>query len=263
MSLSRATLSKYNPLFTSLEPSEKQINNTPKTSDWLAFAFSVMLIDLVYQALKFFLFKSIPVWQSDLIGACVLTISAAVIRWRLLLSQSRLLKCRYAAERDLSRERYILRTILDVLPEGIYVKDLQGRYCVINPRVVKFFKANSESDIIGKTDFDLYPKELADQIVADDQQVVQTRRPLFNREERIPAGEKTRWLLVTKVPLIDSNREVRGVVCMARDITARKFAEEQLQKAKELAEGRGRDLIAANEKLRYEQTERKKVESQR
>src|SRR5579871_6226379 len=263
MSLSRATLSKYNPLFTSLEPYGSQAQSLPKPSEWITFAFGVMLLSTLYQILKFYCFRNVPAWQLDAVSIGVATSIATVIRWMFLRTQAKLLNSRNAAETDLARERYILRAILDVLPEGIYVKDLQGKYCVINPPVVKFFGAKSEYEIVGKSDFDLYPRALAEKIQADDQLVIKTRLPLFNRDLRVPSRDGgARWLLVTKVPLINSNREVRGVVCTAVDITARKFTEEQLQKAKELAENQGRDLAALNETLKNEQAEREKVESE-
>jgi PAS domain S-box-containing protein len=196
-----------------------------------------MLAASAYEFLKQFLFPNLTIWQSHVINILLLTYAAIVIARRLMHKNAREVAMSQAAEASLAQDRDVLRTILDVLPEGVYVKDLEGRYCVVNSPVWKFFRAKSDQDVLGKTDFDLYPEDLAKTIVADDQAVVRSRQPLLAREERVfGGGGKSRWLLVTKVPLIDRQGDVRGIVSMARDITARKLAEEQLHKAKEAAE---------------------------
>jgi PAS domain S-box-containing protein len=196
-----------------------------------------MLAASAYEFLKQFLFPNLTIWQSHVINILLLTYAAIVIARRLMHKNAREVAMSQAAEASLAQDRDVLRTILDVLPEGVYVKDLEGRYCVVNSPVWKFFRAKSDQDVLGKTDFDLYPEDLAKVIVADDQAVVRSRQPLLAREERVfGGGGKSRWLLVTKVPLIDRQGDVRGIVSMARDITARKLVEEQLHKAKEAAE---------------------------
>jgi PAS domain S-box-containing protein len=165
------------------------------------------------------------------------TCVSIIVARRLMLRTAQMVSNRQAADALLAQQRDVLRTILDVLPEGVYVKDLQGRYRIMNAPVLRFFRDKSEADLIGKTDFDLYPEELAQRIAADDRSVIESRQPLLGREEQVSvAGGKTRWLLVTKVPFVDRQGEVSGIVCMARDITARKLAEEQLHRAKEAAE---------------------------
>ncbi len=85
-------------------------------------------------------------------------------------------------------------------------------------------------DLNGKTDFDYYPKELAAQYYADEQEVIRTGKSQFNREEPLidSAGRKG-WLSTTQVPLKDTNGKIMGIVGIGRDITERKRLEEQLQ----------------------------------
>jgi PAS domain S-box-containing protein len=241
MDLSAGILSQQNPLLASPGSARNgRPNDADQGNSWRTLALVAaitMLAASAYEFLKQFLFPNLTIWQSHVINILLLTYAAIVIARRLMHKNAREMAMSQAAEAALAQDRDVLRTILDVLPEGVYVKDLEGRYCVVNSPVWKFFRAKSDQDVLGKTDFDLYPEDLAKVIVADDQAVVRSRQPLLAREERVfGGGGKSRWLLVTKVPLIDRQGDVRGIVSMARDITARKLVEEQLHKAKEAAE---------------------------
>ena len=92
-------------------------------------------------------------------------------------------------------------------------------------------RVHSEAEILGKNDFELYPKELAEGFFADDQVVLRTGQPVLNREECIydEKGEK-RWLLTSKLPLRDKEGRTIGLVGIGRDITERQRAEDQLRK---------------------------------
>ncbi|MCX6120944.1 MAG: PAS domain S-box protein [Ignavibacteriales bacterium] len=103
----------------------------------------------------------------------------------------------------------------------------------------------SEAEAIGKDDFDIYPKELADGFYADDQSVIQTGKAVVNREEYIidKQGQK-RWLNTSKLPLRDAEGQTIGLVGVGRDITERKKADEALRESEErfriIAEQTGR-----------------------
>jgi PAS domain S-box-containing protein len=129
---------------------------------------------------------------------------------------------RRRAEEALAEERNLLRTVIDKLPDLIYVKDSESRYFVSNTAHLRFLGATMPDEIIGKSVFELYPQELAAQYYADDQEVIQSGQPLLKREERSvdEAGNRV-WLLTTKVPLRDSYGEIAGLVGIARDITER------------------------------------------
>jgi sigma-B regulation protein RsbU (phosphoserine phosphatase) len=135
---------------------------------------------------------------------------------------------RKQAEESLDRERRLLRTLIDNLPDCIYAKDLEGRKTLANPADLKNLRCKTEAEAIGKNDFDLFPREVAEKFWADDQKVLRGE-PVFNREEYFfdEAGEK-RWLLTSKLPLPDQNGAVVGLIGIARDITVIKKAEEKL-----------------------------------
>jgi diguanylate cyclase (GGDEF)-like protein/PAS domain S-box-containing protein len=139
---------------------------------------------------------------------------------------------RKQAEAALTRERNLLRTVIDLLPEQIYVKDSQSRFLMCNPAVARKAGAQSEADMIGKTDFDFSPRELAETYFADEQAILRSGRPLINREEPIVDAQTgaRRWNLTSKVPLRDGAGQVIGLAGVNHDITDRKRTEQELQR---------------------------------
>jgi PAS domain S-box-containing protein len=134
-------------------------------------------------------------------------------------------------EEALARERNLLRTLIDNLPEvNVFVKDAQGRFLTTNAAHLKMFGLDQVEDVVGKTDFDLLPREYAEQYYADEQAVLQAGRPMLNREEPAPAYDGyVHWYLTHKVPLRDRQGSIIGLVGMSLDITVRKRAEEREQ----------------------------------
>ena len=139
---------------------------------------------------------------------------------------------RKQAQEALERERVLLRTLIDNLPLRLYAKDVECRFVLSNAAHIAALGASSQQAILGKTDFDFRPRELAEQYLADDQQVIQSGQPLVDREEPtvLPSGERG-WLLVTKVPWRNSQGKLIGLIGVSRDITARKQAEAALQES--------------------------------
>ena len=141
------------------------------------------------------------------------------------------------AEQGLARERDLLKTIIDNVPDLIYVKDRAGRFVTANAALLRLLKLDNPAELVGKNDYDFSPPELACNYVADDQIVMRTRESLLDREEshKAKTGDDI-WLLTTKVPLIDESGAVNGVVGIGHDITARKRAEREILHAKEVAD---------------------------
>ena len=148
---------------------------------------------------------------------------------------------RKRAEDALARERDMLRTLMDHLPDLIFVKDTEGRFVTANTAIVRVLGAKSLQDVIGKTDADFAPADLADHYAQDDQRVIRSGEPLIDSEESVvgPDGKKV-CLLTTKVPLHDAGGKVTGLVGIGRNITKRKLAEEALRKTKEAADSANR-----------------------
>lgn len=134
---------------------------------------------------------------------------------------------REAAQR-LERERFLLRTVIDNLPDHIYAKDKQSRFTVNNRAHLQVIGASSQEEVVGKTDMDIFPDELASQYYAEEQEILSTGQAQFDKEHRVhyqSTGE-TRWALSTKLPLRGPDGEIYGLVGLTRDISERKRAEE-------------------------------------
>jgi PAS domain S-box-containing protein len=136
------------------------------------------------------------------------------------------------AQEDRERERVLLRTLIDNLPDYIYIKDNEGRFIVGNNAVVKSFGFSSEERLIGKTDFDLFPHELAKKYQAFEQAIIHSGKGIYDFEGLAIdqcKEEKKRWVSTTKVPLWDVKGKVIGTMGIGRDITERKRMEEALR----------------------------------
>lgn len=136
---------------------------------------------------------------------------------------------RKRAEEALLKERNLLRTIIDILPDRIFVKDTQSRLLLVNKASwMHTPNVNSEEEMIGMTDSDLMPPELAAQIYVDEREVFTSGKPILNREEPGRDYEgKAIYFLSTKVPLRDAQGNIIGLVGVSRDITDQKQAEQQ------------------------------------
>lgn len=121
-----------------------------------------------------------------------------------------------------SEERY--RTLFQLAPVGIFTKDRQGRYLSSNDTNLSYIPGNP----VGKTDFDLQPREIAVQLQADDREVIKSgEHKIF--EEKFMSTTGLRHLLAHKVPLRDEKGEIYGVLGAALDITERRQAEKELE----------------------------------
>ena len=146
---------------------------------------------------------------------------------------------RKQVEEELKEERNLLRTLIDNLPDRIYAMDTQCRKTLSNSADWKASGGKTMEDVIGKTDFDTYPAELAEQFWQLDKAVIDSGQPVINYEEPGLDAEGNRVsILTTKVPLQDSEGKVIGLVGIGRDITERKQVEARIN-----------DLLVFNEKI--------------
>ena len=137
---------------------------------------------------------------------------------------------RKQAQETLHNERTLFRTIIDLIPDAVYVKDTEGRKLLANPTEVLLAGKNSEEDIIGRTDFNLYPSQEAIRAKEEDEYVVRTGKPILDVDGTLIDKEGIHhWLLVSKVPLRDIRGNVTGIVGITHDITERKKTENELK----------------------------------
>lgn len=166
-------------------------------------------------------------------------------------------------EEQLATERNLLRAVIDNLPDLIYLKDTQGRYLLDNIAHQRWLRASDQGEVVGRTVFDFYPDEIARAFHDDDVAILHSGEPLQNREERHVGADGTeRWVLTTKMPWRGEDGVVHGLVCITRDITDKKQAEEDLRQAyAELAHSR-EEVLAAMEKLQAAHQELREVQLQ-
>ena len=141
----------------------------------------------------------------------------------------------------LHSQEFLLRNLLQNIPDHIYFKDRQSRFIQVNPATVKQLGLNSPEEVVGKTDFDFFAHDVATVFYADEQEIMRTGKPIVDKEETktFPDGTVT-WVSTTKMPLKNEEGEVVGIFGIARDITARKLGELEMQNAKEVSENANR-----------------------
>lgn len=141
---------------------------------------------------------------------------------------------RRLTEESLQNERLLLRTVIDNIPDLIYTKDLSCKKTLANPAEVEFLGASSESEVLGKDDFEFYPKEIAEQFKSNDLLLLQTGKPDFNAESYILDSKGNKLcVLSTRIPLRDKNNQIIGLLGIGRNITSRKIMEESLRLSEE------------------------------
>ena len=137
---------------------------------------------------------------------------------------------------SLVQERNLRQTLIDNLPDLAYVKDTDSRFLLVNDATLRQLGAAHVDDVIGKTDFDFSPPELAEQYYADEQALFASGQSLVGHEEPVFHHETgmMQWLLSTKIIFRDEQGEVAGLIGLNRDITERRDAERRLQESEVL-----------------------------
>jgi len=134
-----------------------------------------------------------------------------------------------ALQKELVVQGALLRTVLNVIPDLIWLKDSDGHYLACNSKFEQFFGAK-ESEILGKTDFDFVDAELAQFFRDNDKKAIQSDESRMNEEFLTFADGTYEGVFETiKAPVKDIDGNVTGVLGIARDITQRKARERQLE----------------------------------
>ncbi len=138
---------------------------------------------------------------------------------------------RVRAQAALAKSEAFLRAILDGTTAVIYVKDLEGKYLLINRRHETLFHV-TKADVVGKTDFDLFPREVAEAFRVNDKKVIESGEPA-QFEEAVAHDNATHFYISVKFPLRDANGALYALCGISTDITAHKQSEDSSEKATE------------------------------
>lgn len=136
---------------------------------------------------------------------------------------------RKEAERALVEERNLLQTVINTIPDQVYVKDTESRFILINQALLHRYGLTHPDEIMGKTDFDLFGPEIAQRFYDGERALLASgagTTTTYDSRETLPDLSPL-WVQVTKVPLLDSSGRIAGVLGINRDITDYRRAEQQ------------------------------------
>jgi sigma-B regulation protein RsbU (phosphoserine phosphatase) len=144
----------------------------------------------------------------------------------------------------------LFRFLLDNMPDQVYFKDMQGRFIQASRAVAEIMGVQSPQDLIGKSDFDFWSRQTAQETFADEQQIVKTGQPLIGKIEKLthPDG-RVSWDYTTKLPLKDSKGNIIGICGINKDFTAIKEMEDALAEERNRLRITTAELEAKNAQL--------------
>jgi PAS domain S-box-containing protein len=172
-----------------------------------------------------------PLATAGVVAAAFLVLGFAVIA-------ARADRLRSMRKLSLSDEHSMLRALIDNMPDFMYVKDTHSRFVVANVHSAQAFGRDSPEGLLGKTDFDFCPREIARVFFEDEQTVMRSGQALHNHEEKGVDREGNEVdILTTKVPVRDQRGRVIGIAGIGRDISARKKMENSLREAEQKYRG--------------------------
>ncbi|MBX3423982.1 MAG: response regulator [Pirellulaceae bacterium] len=125
------------------------------------------------------------------------------------------------------------RSIADSLSISMMLKDLKGRVIYANRHCLEYNRWTIK-DVLGKTDNDLYPPELADKFLKDDRRVLETGQALHQLEQNRRADGSTAWVEVIKCPIRDADQQITGIQVLYWDVSQRKLTEQALERERHL-----------------------------
>lgn len=196
----------------------------------------IIILGILFEAIVFVFLTQVFLLNPALILALLTVISVilttVIIVWvsKIVFKKADLAEVdRKKAEEIIRHERILLRTLIDNLPDTIYVKDFDARKVLANSADVLATGHAHESEILGKTDLEIFNKIDGEHGYMQDMQVLKTGKPLLDQEdEYVNRSGKVSWLRTSKIPLNDINGNTVGLVGIGHDITARKAQEEQM-----------------------------------
>ncbi|HEV2620091.1 MAG TPA: GGDEF domain-containing protein, partial [Acidobacteriaceae bacterium] len=185
-------------------------------------------------------------WLSHLSPSCsevavlICTLLCTTAAHLLLYRRASTVPARPAQSSNHEADLQILRTVIDSLPDRIYVKDRQSKFILTNRSLREFSAGSPDADIIGKDDFCFFPNPIAARFFRDEQAIMNSGEPVGQSGWDKDAKGNHVWTLTTKVPYRDKDGAIAGLIGIGRDLTAQKRLEDS--------------LVHAHEEMRYKAT---------
>ena len=155
---------------------------------------------------------------------------------------------RRQAEENVRNSEALYHSLVETLPQNILRKDLQGKFTFANQQFCRIL-GRSLAEIVGKTDFDFFPRELAEKYQRDDQQIMKTGKPHETVEEHQPPGGDKLYVQVVKTPLYGADGIIIGLQGIFWDITQQRMADEKIRRANALLAQSRKELRARNAQM--------------
>lgn len=158
---------------------------------------------------------------------------------------------RIEADAALAAERDLLQTIIDSLPDPVYFKDTASRFIRLNQAAARSLGRETVDEVLGKTDLDFFPPEVAARFRAGEQHLFETGEPLLKQlEAQSLSATEQRWLRTSKIPLLDDDGKVTGLVGSGRDVTEHRRTEDTLRQERtflsEVLENAAEGIVACD-----------------
>jgi len=151
-------------------------------------------------------------------------------------------------EKEKSMQMY-LQTILEEIPTNIYFKDLESKFIMLSKNDILFLGGKTLDDIKGKTDFDFFQQDFAEQCFKDEQDIIKTGKSIIKEEREVHKDGTITWGFTSKSPLKDIDGNITGTYGISRDITDLKLAEEKIIQMNKELELKNKKLVETIEEL--------------
>lgn len=174
---------------------------------------------------------------------------------RLILKQVERKSAQKSLEKEIEEKQFYLEKIMDEMPAHIYFKDLQSRFLLTNKSMLKLFGVNALDELIGRTDFDFFAGEHAQQAFSDEQEIIRTKKEIKKVEKEVWPNGTVTWVHTTKKPLYNKEGVIIGTFGISKDITETKKAEQALKDAHEELERKNKELNVTLENLKETQSQ--------
>jgi sigma-B regulation protein RsbU (phosphoserine phosphatase) len=155
---------------------------------------------------------------------------------------------RQQAEEKVRDSERLYHSLVETLPQNIFRKNIEERFTFANQQFCRSLDRKLE-DVLGKTDFDFFPKELAEKYQRDDRRVLETGEPYETVEEHQPPGGHKMFVQVVKTPLRGDDGKITGLQGIFWDITEQRLADEKIRRVNSLLAQNRKELRARNRQM--------------